>query len=148
MQQYWLGPYYLALPEVLEGLDIVERASEIPLTLEEKSGIKEQVVLSGKPFNFTGFPTLPAPNNSDNLLYLKNKKENYWLEYNSDSDFLYLQFNRVAQDKSHPLDVFSKGITAFTKGRKIKNLVLDLRHNNGGNGSIIPPLTRSLIHFS
>ncbi|WP_413665095.1 hypothetical protein ACG1BZ_07715 [Microbulbifer sp. CNSA002] len=148
MQQYWLGPYYLALPEVLEGLGIVESASKIPLTLEEKSGAKEQVVLSGKPFNFTGFPTLPAPNNRDNLLYLRNKKENYWLEYNSDNDLLYLQFNRVAQDKSHPLDVFSKKITAFTKGRKVKNLVLDLRHNSGGNGSIIPPLTRSLIHFS
>jgi tetratricopeptide (TPR) repeat protein len=147
MQQYWLGPYYLALPEVLKGLGIVKDAAEIHIALADKEGTTERVKMSGEPFNFKGFPTLPKLEAKKNPAYLKNKDENYWYFTQKKDNYLFVQLNAVAQNKTKSLAKFSGEIRQAIEKNKIENLVLDLRHNSGGNGSIIPPLTRTLIHF-
>ncbi|GIU53581.1 hypothetical protein [Shewanella sp. KT0246] len=147
MQQYWLGPYYLALPEVLEGLGIVKSAEEVLLTLADKNGKNERVKLSGESFNFRGFPTLPKLEGANVPDYLQQKNENYWYQENKKDNYLFVQLNAIAQNKSKSIALFSKEIRQVLSKSKIKNLVLDLRHNSGGNGSILPPLTRALIHF-
>ena len=146
-QHHWLGPYYLALPEVLEGLGIVETAKEVHLTLVDKNGKNERVKLSGAPFDFRGFPTLPKLEKTDNADYLKNINENFWYKEYKKENYLFLQLNAVAQTQSKPIAQFSEEISQVISKSKIKNLVLDLRHNSGGNGSLLPPLTRALIHF-
>lgn len=148
MQQYWLAPYYLALPEVLEGLNIAKDKASVAFTLANKNGTKEQVKFSGESFSFRGFPTLPPVKSIENPTFLKNKSDNYWYEINEKNNYLYLQFNAVAQKESQSLAEFSKEIKTFAKKSQVENLILDLRHNSGGNGSIIPPLTRALIHFT
>jgi len=147
MQQYWLGPYYLALPEVLEGLGIVKNAEEVFVTFADKDGKSERVKMSGESFNFRGFPTLPKLEAANNPDYLKNKDENYWYLENKKDNYFFVQLNAVAQNKSKSIAQFSDDIRQALSESKIENLVLDLRHNSGGNGSIIPPLTRTLIHF-
>jgi tetratricopeptide (TPR) repeat protein len=147
MQQHWLGPYYLALPEVLEGLGIINDAKSVAFTLADKNGKNDEVMLTGKPFNFSGFPTLPALENADNPEYLARKSDNYWYLENKLSNHFYIQLNAVAQSKSQSLSQFSDEVRQRIKQNNINNVVLDLRHNSGGNGSIVPPLTRALIHF-
>ncbi|MBT8114155.1 MAG: hypothetical protein KJP04_02160 [Arenicella sp.] len=147
MQRYWLGPYYLALPEVLEGLGIVKNAKQVLLTLADATGKREQINLSGEPFNFMGFPTLPKLEGVSNPDYLKRKNENYWYSENKQDNYFYVQLNAVAHVDSKPIDQFSEEIRQAASNSGIDNLVLDLRHNSGGNGSILPPLTRTLIHF-
>ena len=68
---------------------------------------------------------------------MENKQDNYF----------YIQLNAVAQSKSQSLSQFSSEVRQKVKQSKITNVILDLRHNSGGNGSIVPPLTRALIHF-
>ncbi|WP_394223152.1 hypothetical protein [Alteromonas gracilis] len=147
MQQHWLGPYYLALPEVLEGLGIVNDAKNVAFTLTDKNGKSDEVTLTGAPFNFSGFPTLPGLESADSPEYLTRKNDNYWYLENKQSNYFYIQFNAVAQSKSQSLAQFSNEVRQKLKQNNIGNVVLDLRHNSGGNGSIVPPLTRALIHF-
>ena len=148
MQQYWLGPYYLALPEVLEGLGIVEDASEVVLTLAGQEGEQdERVTLSGEPFNFEGFPTLPALETGENPDYLARKRETFWYRENQKDNYLYVQLNAVTEDETHTIAQFSKEIREVASAGNLRNLILDLRHNSGGNGAILPPFTRALIHF-
>lgn len=147
MQQFWLGPYYLALPEVLEGLGIVNDAKSVAFTMADKNGKNDEVILTGEPFNFSGFPTLPELENADNPEYLAKKSDNYWYLENKQSNYFYIQFNAVAQSKSQSLSQFSDEVRQKLKQNNLGNVVLDLRHNSGGNGSIVPPLTRALIHF-
>ena len=148
MQQYWLGPYYLALPEVLKGLGIVSDADKgIIFALADNTGKESEVRLKGEPFNFSGFPKLPSLENADNPEYLTRKSDNYWYLENKQSNYFFIQLNAVAQSKSQSLAQFSVEVRQRLKESKIKNLILDLRHNSGGNGSIVPPLTRALIHF-
>jgi tetratricopeptide (TPR) repeat protein len=147
MQQYWLGPYYLALPEVLEGLAVVNDTKNIVLDLVDNNGKEEVVKLAGESFNFSGFPTLPELENADNPDYLTRKSDNYWYLENKQDNYFYIQLNAVAQSKSQSLSQFSGEVRQKVKQSKITNVILDLRHNSGGNGSIVPPLTRALIHF-
>ena len=147
MQQYWLAPYYLALPEVLEGLGVANKTNHLALRLVDNNGKEELVKLAGESFNFSGFPTLPELEGADNPEYLKRKSDNYWYLANKQDNYFYLQFNAVAQSKSQPLSEFSAEVRQKVKESTITNLILDLRHNSGGNGSIVPPLTRTLIHF-
>ena len=148
MQQYWLGPYYLSFPEVLEGLNIAKSAKKIVFTLADREGNQEQITLSGEPFNFTGFPTLPKLEAAENPDYLKNINENYWYQNNKEDNYLYIQFNAVVQKESQSVAEFSKEVRKKIMQDKTGNVVLDLRHNSGGDGSIIPPLSRALIHFT
>ncbi|MFS1526203.1 hypothetical protein ACL7TT_19235 [Microbulbifer sp. 2304DJ12-6] len=147
MQQYWLGPYYLALPEVLEGIKLVNDINDVAFTLVDKNGNNTRVSFPGESFHFTGFPTLPALETINNPDYLKRKIENYWYAEHEKDNYLYLQFNAVAQSESQSLSQFSEEIRQRIKQNNIGNLVLDLRHNSGGNGSILPPLISTLIYF-
>lgn len=147
MQQYWLGPYYLALPEVLEGLSIVKSAKDVRFTLVDGDGKIENITLSGESFNFGGFPMLPKLESVTNPAYLQRNTDSYWYETNKEDNYIFVQLNAVAQNKTKSIALFSKEIRQELSNSKIKNLVLDLRHNSGGNGSILPPLTRMLIHF-
>lgn len=147
MQQYWLGPYYLALPEVLEGLGVVSDADNVVFTLLDKNGNNNEVILSGESFNFSGFPTLPAIETADVPEYLKRKNENYWYFESKKDNYLYVQLNVVAHSDSKSIDSFSDEIRQKIMQQKIENVVLDLRHNSGGDGSILPPFIRALVHF-
>ncbi|QPG57995.2 hypothetical protein FM038_011430 [Shewanella eurypsychrophilus] len=148
MQQYWLAPFYLSLPQVLAGLSLVDNVDKVLLTVADSKGKQETISLTGAPFNFAGFPTLPKLASDNNPAYLNNKSDNYWFLNNKEDNYLYLQFNAVAQQKPQSLAQFSREIKQRVIQDNVENLVLDLRHNSGGNGSIIPPLTRALIHFS
>lgn len=148
MQQYWLAPFYLSLPEVLEGLKIVKNAKEVALTLADNKGKQEELILSGEVFNFTGFPTLPELESKLSAEFLSRKNDNYWYKNHKEENYFYVQFNAVAEKKSQSIAEFSKELREIIIQNKAENLVLDLRHNSGGNGSIVPPLTRALIHFT
>ncbi|WP_242441639.1 hypothetical protein [Pseudoalteromonas piscicida] len=146
MQQLWLAPYYLAMPEVLTGLGIAESTNEITITVANTKDEKKQVQLKGQAFAFRGFPTLP--NNHKNAPeYLRHKDKHYWQQLDKSNGVLYVQFNAVAQMKTQSLAQFSKALIDTVKQDEVKHFVLDLRHNSGGNGSILPPLLKALIYF-
>jgi tetratricopeptide (TPR) repeat protein len=147
MQQRWLAPFYLALPEVLVALDIVESADEVPLTLAGGAGGGQTITLEGTAFSFSGFPSLPTLE-SNNPGYLANKGQSYWLEQQAEKDLLYVQFNSVSQMPSESLTVFSRRIIDLVNEGEVRYLVLDLRHNSGGDGSILPPITQAMLHFT
>jgi hypothetical protein len=79
--------------------------------------------------------------------YLQNVNKPYWYEVDKSNEVLYVQFNAVAQMKTQSLAQFSAELIETIKDGEVNHLVLDLRHNSGGNGSILPPLLKALIYF-
>ncbi|MCG7566219.1 S41 family peptidase [Pseudoalteromonas sp. CnMc7-15] len=148
MQQLWLAPFYLSLPQVLQGVGVTTETEKTVLTVSDSQGVTTHITLPAESFNFTGFPKLPKLEEQHNPLYLSQQHQPYWLKISPEQNLAYVQFNRVGQKKSESLAAFSKRISRIANERQVQNLVLDLRHNSGGNGSIIPPLTRALLHFA
>jgi tetratricopeptide (TPR) repeat protein len=147
MQHLLLSPFYLALPAVLESLGIVETADELSLTLTRPSGSSTTVQPAPRAFDFSGFPTLPSPPGVKQPLYLARVNEAFWSERLPDGNTLFVQFNAVADREEQSLKQFNEALRAEISQQPMDTLILDLRHNSGGNGSILPPMLRTLIYF-
>jgi tetratricopeptide (TPR) repeat protein len=62
-----------------------------------------------------------------------------------DKKTLYLQLNQVNNKDDETLAEFSSRLAAFIESNAVERLVLDLRLNRGGNGTLLPPLVTALI---
>jgi len=146
MQHLWLSPYYVSLPEVLKGLSIVDDAATVSLTMTNTDGVTKDVNFSGTEWSFQGFPKLPKQRHTDLPLYLKNSGQLFWVEAIPEKNTIFVQFNWVNERDGNTLADFSQRLTKLVEASNLDNLIIDLRHNPGGNGSILPSLTRALIH--
>ena len=147
MQTLWLGSYYLSLPAVLEGLNIIKDPEQVNITLKRNNGIQEIITLKGIDWNFSDFPKLPAIKAEKQPLYLSKKDKPYWSKVLNKHSAMYVQFNAVQQKKEESLEDFNVKIRKEIKQNNIQNLILDLRHNHGGNGAILPPMLKTVIEF-
>lgn len=146
MQKLWLAPYYVSLPEVLVSLEIADSASSIDLSLS-RQGEEHKLSLSGTEWNFTGFPRLPALEQDTQPLYLSQHDRLYWSQTLPEQNAIFVQFNWVQEYEEQNLASFSRSLIESIEDTGSQNLILDLRHNQGGNGAILPPLFRVLSYF-
>jgi tetratricopeptide (TPR) repeat protein len=146
MQQRWLAPYYIGLPSVLEGLGVIDKADAVSLTLSDSHGARHLVSPEIKPMSFAGFPKLPALITGDSPLYLRNNNDNYWFKA-LQNQLLYVQFNDVADKESQSLKQFSEQIQQLIIEGEVSDMVLDLRHNSGGDGSLNAPMVATAVLF-
>ncbi len=147
MQHLWLAPYYASLPEALKGLGLITDAGEVALTLSSADNNDSQITLKGTDWSFTGFPKLPKLKNATQPQFLERIDELFWMESLPEQKTVFVQINWVNEGEDKSLAAFSRELTAEIKDRRAKYLILDLRHNPGGNGALLAPLTRALVHF-
>lgn len=147
MQKLWLGPYYLGLPDVLKGLGIVENANQVTITLNDRNGKSQKVIMNPVSWNFSGFPKMPKLKDSEQPLFLSKTEDPYWYKLIPENNSIYVQFNVVTQKKTQSLEDFNIELRSQTSKNNVQHLILDLRHNHGGNGSILPPMLKTIINF-
>jgi hypothetical protein len=59
-----------------------------------------------------------------------------------------VQVNQIADDRDETLEAFGLRLRSAIKDDRIRNVILDLRHNNGGNTFYYVELLRTLVAFS
>ena len=147
MQILWLGPYYLELPDVLKGLGIIKNANQVTVTLSDKKGKSEKVTMNPISWKFSGFPILPKLKTENQPLFLSKTEEYYWSKALPEQNTTYVQFNIVQQKKEMTLMDFNLKLREDIKQSNSQNLIFDLRFNAGGDGSLYPPMLKTLIEF-
>ena len=147
MQTLWLGPYYLGLPDVLEGLGIVQAANQVAITLSDSKGMSQKITMNPINWNFTSFPKIPQLKKKTQPLFLSRMNDPYWYKLLQDDNFIYIQFNAVTNKEEQSLEDFNIEVRNQIARSKMQNLILDLRHNHGGDGSLLPPLLKTLESF-
>ncbi len=86
-----------------------------------------------------------AISNSNVPLFLKNVDVIYWLEELTDDHLLYIQYNSCRERDDLSFQSFTNQIVGrLNNNPDIKKLVLDLRHNGGGNSAIAKPLIEEM----
>jgi hypothetical protein len=70
----------------------------------------------------------------------------YWFQ-RLDADTLYVQFNQVVNGPNETLAAFASRLEGALGEPRPKLLVADVRHNNGGNAELLPPLLGVLKAF-
>jgi hypothetical protein len=134
-----LVPRYELIPQVLRGLEIVGDGPSISLGLTTPEGNSQTVAVEPIPmstYNTWAGPYglhLPADPRAQ---YLSKMDEAIWWAMQPDGQTLFVQYNRVDRLPSATLT----GLKAALHAPDVGRVILDLRHNFGGEVSAIDPI--------
>jgi len=140
---------FLILPAFLEAWGATNDPDHVTLTVIDAEKRTREIKLTAGParqirkklFALAGAPQ-PAP------LYLQHTDREYWLHFLPEHDALYFQFNQVANATDTPLAAFASQLRDTLAGNSADHLIVDVRHNNGGNNLLLDPLLETIAEFA
>lgn len=142
----WIGTRYLTVTPMLKAMGYTDSTNRVRLTLEDAEGTTREVeVSSGMPVH--GDKLGPPPKIAvEPPLWQRRFEETYWHQRLPELGALYFQFNQVRnQDDGPSIADYADSVQAELEQSELPNLILDLRHNNGGNNFLIWPIVRLLV---
>ena len=148
----WLGAqFYLRDFGFLKAIGASLDGQTITLGIETTAGEVRDILLEGGNSTRYNFPQKLRPLTSNNAitpLYLQRVDDNYWFEIMPKINGIYFQFNQVRDNgEEDTLDRFSNELLNTLLSTESKNLIVDVRHNNGGNNGLLKQLLNNLVLF-
>ena len=158
MNARFFAPFLLAMPEVLHAIGAIDEPDAAPVLLEQ-AGNRTVAVL--RPSGLA--PMLPADTDvswtrDDGWVDMRGAdgpRTPVWLrgdprdplrfEYLPDSRTAYVQYNKVGDAPDERITDFAARLRALVDSGPVDRMVLDLRLNRGGDGTLNQPLLLSLI---
>lgn len=149
MELKWSLPHYLSQTTLLYGLGLISDPDKVNLTVENRTGQTGTVQLKAVKLEPKGYlmpsrladsPTAP--------LYLKDVPNEFWFEHLPNEKAVYFQFNSVSNKPHETLAAFALRLRRFlNEHADVQNLIVDVRHNNGGNTYLYPELVKTIAAF-
>lgn len=125
----------LSISEFYYELGISDSPTKLTLTLEDNTEYKVSTTFSATEV----LEVNPLPS------FLKSINQIYWYEELTDDNILYIQYNSCQERNDLSFRTFTEQISdRINENSSIHKLVIDLRHNGGGNSSIMHPLIEEL----
>lgn len=139
----------LALTHYLKGVGAIGSVDSVPMTVQGRDGVRRTVVVAtsatapeGRQDKLSPPPGIAAP------LFLRDLGKKFWETALPEHEATYVAFNNVSNNPDETLHAFGKRLGTLLDTRKSKNLIVDMRHNNGGSTNLYPELLRTIIAFS
>ena len=158
MNARFFAPFLLAMPEILHAIGAIDDPENAPLLLEQDGARTVAVLQPAGPASLmpadtdvswapeAGWVDMRGVDGPKTPLWLRgDPKENFRFEYLPDSRTAYVQFNKVGDGPRESIPAFAERLRAFVDSGAVDRLVLDLRLNRGGDGTLNQPLLLSLI---
>ena len=143
----WLGPRFLVCTDLLQAMGYTDDTDFAVFTVAASDGTREDVQVTANGFIMSGKLSPPIGTPEDAVPpWLRNVSDNYWHTPMPKLDGLYVQFNQVRNKKGQSISEYAKTLKDELETTQARNLILDLRHNNGGNNFLIWPLIRLLVY--
>jgi hypothetical protein len=141
----WTSQYRLVTVPVLEGLGLAKPGQPVEIAIV-KDGRKVGAKLAG-----IGHPVgmkLGAPPGATPPRFLAKVDNPHWFELLPGNQTIYAQFNQVADGEKESIADYAAKLRAAGEAPGVESIILDMRHNNGGNTFLYPELVRTLVAFS
>ena len=149
---------YMLIPELLHAVGIVDKMDKVELEVELPSGKKRTIKLVAEPLSPAIFQRLVADEGwitardkaqAEDPLWLKRARDFpqdfSWFEYLPTHNTVYFQFNVVRAKPNETLAELSASLHSLITEKRAEALIIDIRHNSGGNNSLLQPLLDDLI---
>lgn len=142
------GMAYLPIPQVLHALGLTKQPDRVVLTLTDKNGRTKTISptpteqRTWQRISVPRLPNIPPPPS-----YLQEPNNSFRFENLSDGKTTHVIFNQVQNKADESLDGFGLRLRKNLAENGIKNLIIDVRRNNGGDTYMYSELLRTLIWF-
>ncbi|MBX3148437.1 MAG: hypothetical protein KF785_16855 [Gemmatimonadales bacterium] len=145
----WVGAWTLTILDYLHALGASDSEDSVSLTIRDRAGRTRKVRLAGGPLHSHAPAKLGPPpgENTATPLYLRNVRTPYWFTSLPEAAAVYFQFNQVAELPEEPMARFAPRLRAAIADPAVRHLIVDVRHNTGGNSFLFPPLLRLIGAF-
>jgi hypothetical protein len=132
-------PSFLTNTGILFGLGLIPDTSEAKLSFQDREGKKRTIEM--KPVSMSKQPAWLVNTRDTTLapLYRQKAGEYYWSQYLEETETLFFKYNSCRQITTLPFAQFTKEVFYLIDTKDIRRLVIDLRHNGGGNSGIFTP---------
>ena len=138
----WTGPLRAMSVPLLVGIGAAKRDRPVSLTVE-KNGRSSVVSLQPAPAMLGQKLPRRTPNSIS-----PSPKTPFDFAPTSDGSTIMVRFDQVQDAEAESLSAFAKRLDAALSSANIRNVIVDLRLNNGGNTFLYTDLLRSLTAFS
>lgn len=142
-------PWYLATPRILHAVGLSASKESAKFTVL-KDG-RETVIEPKQTGSLGDLQNPPAAwldaRKADVKvpLWLKEPRNNFWFEIVPETKTLYVQFNAVQNKPEETVEAFFNKVFDTAEKQPVERLVIDLRHNGGGNNYLNRPITIGAI---
>jgi tetratricopeptide (TPR) repeat protein len=142
-----IAPRVLESKPLLAGLGIHKGDGPVPLVIEEAAGKERNVELSFVTNQVSAKNIARSVPSCGQPLpkYLESRDKMYWFESRPDEGLVYCQINGIGNDTSEPFAKFCGRLFEAVEQPAVDALVLDLRHNGGGDTFTNVPLLEGII---
>ena len=137
-----LSPAYLMIPELLLAEGLIADPARPNLVFQRADGTT--VTIQPAPIDISAYrawmPLFALPARTEPM-WLSRKSENFWMTCLEDCRTLYIQYNAVQPASgSESLSAFAGRARELVRNKAIPRVVVDLRHNGGGDNNTYGPL--------
>ena len=140
----WMGPLYLRSWDVLHATGLAKASGPVPLRLVDRRGAAREVSLTPAPPEHLN-EKLPPPPGVKPPVWQARMDENFWLAWRPDIEAVYVQFNQVQDSENLTIADFAQSLKDTLRARGASTLVIDMRHNNGGDNTLLGPLVSLVV---
>ena len=158
MNARYFAPFLLVMPEILHAIGAIDDPENAPLLLEQAGARTVAVLQPGGAAPMmpsdtdvswapeAGWVDMRGADGARTALWLRgDPRDHMRLEYLAESRTVYVQFNKVGDEPEETIAAFAGRLRAFVDSGAVDRVVVDLRLNRGGDGTLIQPLLLSLI---
>lgn len=141
------APRLLASPAILRGLGIISGEGPVSLEIEDALGKTRRVELAPRDVERAEKSWVFQVAGCDKPLPLtyRSRDKTYWFELLSDQRAIYCQMNGIGTDNNTTMTDFCRKLFDAVAQPEVEALILDIRHNGGGDTFTNPPLIEGII---
>jgi hypothetical protein len=144
--QYTWGAVLMASTYYLKGTGAIDRSDTVNVTLRTREGktsaVKLATVTTMPPKKLVAPPGITPP------MFLRNVREEHWESALPEHDALYIQMNQVRNEPNETLEQFGLRMRKVLADTRPRNVILDLRHNNGGSTILYREFLRTMVAYT
>ena len=143
------GVFELVSTSTLKGLGAIDADDKVELIVQRPDGTVEKVVvMTTDKFPERRIDKLRAPPAVKAPLFVRDPDNNFWHAPLPELDAMYVQVNNMLDRGDETLAAYGKRLWSELGKAHPANVILDLRHNNGGNTFLYVELLRTLTAFA
>lgn len=142
---------FLILPHVLQAVGVAREADRVTLSVTGRDNKSRTVEVASKPNHRWRDMLPPSPlagADAPAPLYLTRPDDRYWFEPLPKEQAVYVRVTMMRDQPGETMAAFGLRLRQFLdKEHDIRNLVVDVRGNTGGNSAFYTELLRTIVAF-